>query len=90
MGAFMVKELALVDPEDAIPVTSLRLRPVPFLDASTPMYDMLTLFKVRPTSGLQHTHLPRLPPVESFLPPPSFLPQMCRLGWLASLFQKVT
>eukprot|EP00884_Botryococcus_braunii_P005986 jgi/Botrbrau1/15389/Bobra.43_2s0017.1 len=45
VGVLLVKELALIDPEDALLVANLRLRPIPFLDASTPMYDMLTLFK---------------------------------------------
>ncbi len=50
IGVILVKELALVDPDDAVPVTSLRLRPIPFLPAHTKMYDLLHLFQVLPLS----------------------------------------
>jgi hypothetical protein len=33
----LVKELALVDPEDCVPVGSLKLRMLPFLTADVPM-----------------------------------------------------
>ena len=42
-----MKELALIDPDDALPVTQLTLRKLPHLMADTPMYDLLHLFQVR-------------------------------------------
>ena len=40
-GLVLVKELALVDPEDGVQVSQQRLRGIPELRADIPMYDLL-------------------------------------------------
>ncbi|KAL3148860.1 hypothetical protein ABBQ32_001734 [Trebouxia sp. C0010 RCD-2024] len=46
IGLILVKELALVDKAAHTPVSSLKMRSLPFLHATTPLYDLLRLFEV--------------------------------------------
>lgn len=46
IGLILVKELALIDKAAHTPVSSLKMRSLPFLRASTPLYDLLHLFEV--------------------------------------------
>lgn len=46
VGLIMVKELIQYNPRDAAPVADLRMRSLPRLDASTPMYDVFKLFRM--------------------------------------------
>ena len=46
VGLILVKELALIDKAAHTPVSSLKMRSLPFLRASTPLYDLLHLFEV--------------------------------------------
>lgn len=46
IGLILVKELALIDKSAHTPVSSLKMRSLPFLRASTPLYDLLHLFEV--------------------------------------------
>lgn len=60
LGVVLVKELVLLDPDDNVKVDSMRIRQVPFLPASIPMYDLLRLFQ----TGRSHMVFLRKPPVE--------------------------
>ena len=46
IGLILVKELAMVDKAAHTPVSTLKMRSLPFLRASTPLYDLLHLFEV--------------------------------------------
>ena len=45
IGLILVKELAMVDKSAHTPVTTLKMRSLPFLRANTPLYDLLRLFE---------------------------------------------
>ena len=46
IGLILVKELAMIDKAAHTPVSSLKMRSLPFLRATTPLYDLLHLFEV--------------------------------------------
>ena len=46
IGLILVKELAMVDKAARTPVSTLKMRSLPFLCANTPLYDLLHLFEV--------------------------------------------
>ena len=46
IGLILVKELAMVDKAAHTPVSTLKMRSLPFLRANTPLYDLLHLFEV--------------------------------------------
>lgn len=46
IGLILVKELAMVDKAAHTPVSTLKMRSLPFLCATTPLYDLLHLFEV--------------------------------------------
>ena len=45
IGVILVKELAMVDKSAKTPVSSLKMRSLPFLRGNTPLYDLLRLFE---------------------------------------------
>ena len=45
VGMILVKELALVDKQANMPLSSLKMRSLPFLRANMPLYDLLRLFE---------------------------------------------
>ena len=53
----LVKELALVDPDDRLEVKEQRLRGLPALRADIPMYDLLKVSWGWPPALLTCTHL---------------------------------
>lgn len=46
LGTLLVKQLLLIDPEDEMPLSSLRLRKLPRVCSDTPLFDMLNVFQV--------------------------------------------
>lgn len=46
IGCLLTKDLILINPSDALPITSRTLREVPYLSADAPMFDALNLFQV--------------------------------------------
>ncbi len=53
LGLILVKDLVLID--EGLRVSDIRMRPLPFLRADTPMYDLL---QVRPCSTSCVTSMP--------------------------------
>lgn len=45
IGVILVKELAMVDKSAKTPVSTLKMRSLPFLRGNTPLYDLLRLFE---------------------------------------------
>ena len=45
IGLILTKDLLNYVLEDSVPISSMRMRPLPRLSAATPMYDMLKLFQ---------------------------------------------
>lgn len=45
IGMILVKELALVDKHASTPLSSLKMRSLPYLRANMPLYDLLRLFE---------------------------------------------
>jgi ankyrin repeat/SOCS box protein 13/metal transporter CNNM len=45
IGMLLVKHLIMVNPDEGVLVRELKLRPIPFVPADKPLYDMLNLFQ---------------------------------------------
>jgi hypothetical protein len=45
IGVILVKELAMIDKTARTPVSTLKMRSLPFLRGNTPLYDLLRLFE---------------------------------------------
>jgi metal transporter CNNM len=53
LGTLLVKQLLLIDPEDEMPLSSLKLRKLPRVCSDTPLFDMLHVFE----AGASHMAL---------------------------------